>query len=80
MNTKRVTFNTQARSGQWECSAEALSERLFERTLTFSEVVELSEKCGLWDIEKETRKSFGRPLTFVVPATQSVASISRIVE
>jgi hypothetical protein len=80
MNTKGVNFNTQASSGRGECSAEALSERLFERTLTFSEIVELSEKCGLWDIEKENRKSFRRPLTFVIPATQVVASLSRIVE
>jgi hypothetical protein len=48
--------------------------------MTISEVVELSEKCGLWDIEGKTQKSFSRPLTFVVPASQTFASVSRMVE
>jgi hypothetical protein len=63
-----------------ECSVAAVSERLFERTLTFAEIVELSEKCGFWDIEKEVKKTLNRPLTFVVPTTQVFASISRVVE
>jgi hypothetical protein len=79
MNTNWVPVNRELRSVRPECSAAALSERLFEGPLSLAEVVELSEKCGLWDIEKE-RKSFSRPLTFVVPATQVVASFSRIVE
>ena len=79
-NTKRAAFKTKASSDRGECSAETLSERFFERTLTFSEIVELSEKCDLWDIGKETRKYFRHPLTFVVPTTQLVASFSRIVE
>jgi hypothetical protein len=46
--------------------------------LSFAEIVELSEKCDLWEIEKQ-RKTFSRPVTFV-PASQVVASFSRIVE
>jgi hypothetical protein len=79
MNTKTVPVTSGFSSVPSECSVEALSQRLFERTLTFAEVVELSEKCGLWEIEKDA-KSFNRPLTFVVPTTQLYASISRMVE
>ena len=79
MNTKWVPVNRELSSVRPECSAAALSERLFEGPLSFAEILELSEKCDLWDIEKE-RKTFSRPLTFVVPATQVVASFSRIVE
>jgi len=80
MNTKRVSVNSESNSVRCECSGAALSERLLERTLTFAEIVELSEKCGLWEIEKEVKKTSNRPLTFVVPANQVFASISRIVE
>jgi hypothetical protein len=47
--------------------------------MTFTEVVELSEKCGLWEIEKEAKTS-SRPLTFLVPTSQVYASVSRFIE
>jgi len=68
------------KSNRNECSVEAVSQRLFERPLTFVEIAELSEKCGLWEIEREPGKNRSRPFTFVVPATQLVASFSRNVE
>jgi hypothetical protein len=80
MNTKRVIVKNDSNTVRNECSVAAISERLFERTLTFTEVVELSEKCGLWDIEGYTKKAVSRPLIFAVPTTQVVASISRVVE
>jgi hypothetical protein len=80
MNTKSALLNRQSNTAACECSVAALSKRLYERTLTISEVVELSEKCGLWEIEKETKKSYSRSFTFAVPANQLFASVSRIVE
>ena len=80
MNTKRVPMNSALNSGRGECSFQALSERLFERSLRFAEIVELSEKCGFGNIENEAKKAFSPPLTFVVPSVQLVASVSRIVE
>lgn len=80
MNTKEVLPVRQSKSVPDECSVEAISERLYERSLTFAEIAELSEKCGLWDIEKDAPKPIGRPLTFLVPAVQLVASVSRFVE
>jgi len=80
MNTQKVTAKNDFNSVQYECSVEALSERLFERSLTFEEIAELSEKCGLWNIEKEGNKSTRRLLTFTVPAMQLVTSVSRLVE
>jgi len=63
-----------------ECSAAAISERLFERPMTFAELAELSEKCDLWSVRERAPEWNSRPLTFVVPAVQMVASISRFVE
>jgi hypothetical protein len=80
MNTKRVPLNTELNSTASECSVAAVSKRLFERSLTLSEVVELSEKCGLWEIEKKAEKTYLRPFTFVVPTNQYFGSVSRIVE
>jgi hypothetical protein len=80
MNTKRVPLNSELNTLRHECSAEALSERLFERTLSIAEVVELSEKCSLWDIEKKVKKTYSSPFTFAVPANQLFASVSRMVE
>jgi hypothetical protein len=80
MNTKRVPVNNQINSAECECSLAAVSERLFERPMTFAEVVELSEKCGFWDIETATKQTLIRPLTFVIPSTQAFASVSRMVE
>ena len=77
MNTKRVPELNALRD---ECSVEALSERLFERTLSIAEVVELSEKCSLWDIEKKVKKTYSSPFTFAVPTSQLFASVSRMVE
>jgi hypothetical protein len=80
MNAKRVSFPSESNTVPCECSVEAISERLFERALTFGEIVELSEKCGLWDIERKAKQSYSRPFTFVVPANQIFGSVSRIVE
>jgi hypothetical protein len=80
MNTKSALLTRQLNTAACECSVAALSKRLYERALTIAEVVELSEKCGLWEIEKETKKSYGRPFAFAVPANQLFASVSRIVE
>jgi hypothetical protein len=77
MNTKRVPELNALRD---ECSVEALSERLFERTLSIAEVVELSEKCSLWEIEKKVKKTYSSPFTFAVPTSQLFASVSRMVE
>jgi hypothetical protein len=79
MNTKRIPAKSELNSVRYECSVAALSARLFERSLTFVEIAELSEKCGLWNIEKEAKKT-ARPFTFTVPAMQLVTSVSRIVE
>jgi hypothetical protein len=78
MNIKWIPEKRELSSVRPECSAAALSERLSEHPLSFAEIVELSEKCDLWEIEKQ-RKTFSRPVTFV-PASRVVASFSRIVE
>jgi hypothetical protein len=80
MNIKKAPMNNELNSVRCECSVAALSERILERTLNFAEIAELSEKCGLWDIEKNAAKTLKRPLTFVIPATQLFASVSRRVE
>jgi hypothetical protein len=80
MNTKRDSAKSELNSVPYECSVAAISERLFERSLTFVEIAELSEKCGLWNIEGEAKKTASRPFTFTVPAIQLVTSVSRIVE
>jgi len=63
-----------------ECSATVLSKRLLERPLNLAEAAALSEKCDLWNPRKHAEKRTNHPLTFVVPAFQLVASISRYVE
>jgi hypothetical protein len=80
MNAKRASFHSESNAVPRECSVEAISELLFERALTFSEIVELSEKCGLWDIERKAKNRYSHPFTFVVPANQLFGSVSRIVE
>jgi len=52
----------------------------FDRPLTFSEIAQLSELCAPLYRKIRPGKSFAAPLTFVVPAHQVVASISRFVE
>ena len=52
----------------------------FDRALTFSEIAELSELCKPLYTETHSRNSYVSPLTFVLPAQQVVASISRLVE
>jgi hypothetical protein len=52
----------------------------FDRPLTFSKIAELSELCEPLYSKTHSRNSFASPLTFVVPAYQVVASISRFVE
>jgi hypothetical protein len=80
MHIKKVPSVSQSSPVEKECSFEAISERLYERSLTFTEIAELSEKCGPWSSEKDPGKPLDRPLTFVVPAFQLVASVSRFVE
>lgn len=63
-----------------ECSPAAISERLFERPMTFAELAELSEKCDLWSVRERAPEWNKGSLTFVLPAVQMVASISRVVE
>ena len=63
-----------------ECSAAVLSKKLLERSLKLAEIAELSEKCDLWNPRKHGAKQTDHSLTFVVPAFQLVASISRYVE
>jgi hypothetical protein len=53
---------------------------VFERTLTFGEIAELSEQCEPVYRNVQSIYRFTPPLTFVVPAHQVVASISRFVE
>jgi hypothetical protein len=80
MHTKKIHSISQSSPGKNECSIDAISERLYERSLTFAQIAELSEKCGPWNLEKDPAKSLDRPLTFVIPAFQLVASVSRFVE
>jgi hypothetical protein len=51
-----------------------------ERPLKLAEIAALSEKCDLWNPRKHAAKRTDQPLTFVIPAFQLVASISRYVE
>jgi hypothetical protein len=53
---------------------------VLERTLTFGEIAELSEQCEAVQREVRSVDRFSPPLTFVVPAYQVVASISRLAE
>ena len=73
-------MNTSLPSNCTECSATYLSQRLFERPMTFAEVVALSEKCDLWKLDKLEAKPRNHPFNFVVPAFQLVVSMSRLVE
>jgi hypothetical protein len=73
-------MNASLSSNCTECSATALSKKLLERPLRFAEIAALSEKCDLWNPRKHPAKQTNQPLTFVVPAFQLVASISRYVE
>jgi hypothetical protein len=52
----------------------------FDRPLTFSEIAQLSDLCAPLYGKIRPGKSFAAPLTFVVPAHQVVASVSRFVE
>jgi hypothetical protein len=52
----------------------------FDRPLTFSEIAQLSELCAPLYRKIRPGNSFAAPLTFVVPAHQVVASVSRFVE
>jgi hypothetical protein len=52
----------------------------FELPLNFKEIAELSERCEPIYRKIRATNSFTPPLTFVVPAYQLVASISRFVE
>ena len=63
-----------------ECSPAAISAQLYERPMTFAELAELSEKCALWSVKERAPDWNSRPLTFVVPAIQLLASVSRFVE
>jgi hypothetical protein len=64
-----------------ECSTTAVSQRLLERTMTFAEIAELSDKCNhLWKLDRPGAKQKNDRLTFVVPAFQQLVSMSRFVE
>jgi hypothetical protein len=52
----------------------------YERPLTFAEVAELSAECELARREIVPARFVKPPLTFIVPAQQIIASISRFVE
>ena len=73
-------MNASLMSNCTECSATALSKKLLERPLKLTEIAALSEKCDLWNPRKHAAKQTSSPLTFVIPAFQLVASISRYVE
>jgi len=72
----KQTFN----STRAKCSRQYLSERLFDRPLTFAEIADLSEKCDLWEVETASIRAPKPPMTFTVPTTQMFASVSRVVE
>ena len=80
MNSTRLCVNQVFNSRQCECSPEYIAERLFERSLTFAEIADLSEKCNLWTVEGYSDKSPKLPITFTIPTAQLFASISRVVE
>jgi hypothetical protein len=80
MNSTRLSVNKVFNSRQRECSPEHVAERLFERSLTFAEIADLSEKCNLWTVEGYSDRSPKSPITFTIPTTQLLASISRVVE
>jgi hypothetical protein len=71
MNTVTL-FNNKKRFDVDSCS--------FERSFTFGEIAKLSEECESTYLRIRAGNSFTPPLTFVVPAQQVVASISRFVE
>jgi len=52
----------------------------FERPMTFQEVADLSERCEPIFRQRRATNAFTPPLTFVVPAYQLFASVSRFVE
>jgi len=52
----------------------------FERPLSFQQIAELSEQCEPIYRKVRANNSFTPPLTFVVPAYQLIASVSRFVE
>jgi hypothetical protein len=52
----------------------------FERPLSFQQIAELSEQCEPVYRKVRATNSFTPPLTFVVPAYQLFASVSRFVE
>ena len=67
-------------STDYRRSDGAHCERSFERPLTFAEIAELSERFELPNLKQYAASRAGGPITFVVPAFQLVASISRFVE
>jgi hypothetical protein len=80
MNSTHLSVNRTFKSKRCECSPEYVSARLFERSLTFAEIAELSEKCNLWTFEGYSDRTAKVPITFTIPVTQAFASISRIIE
>jgi hypothetical protein len=67
-------------SADYRCCDGAHCERSFERSLTFAEIAELSEQYELPNLKQYAASRAGGPITFVLPAFQLVASISRFVE
>jgi hypothetical protein len=80
MNRTYQPVNRRSKSNLRECSPAYLSERLFERSITFAEIADLCEKCDLWEVDSAPTKSRKPPVTFIIPTAQLFASISRVVE
>jgi hypothetical protein len=80
MNSTYLPVNRSSKSTARECSPAYLSERLFERSITFAEIADLAEKCDLWEVDGASAESRKPPITFTVPTIQLFASISRVVE
>jgi hypothetical protein len=78
--SERFTMDTLLPSNRTECPVATLAKGLLERPLRFTEIAELSEKWELRESEKDGATRGNKSLTFVVPAVQLVASISRFVE
>ncbi len=80
MNSTDLPLNRTFKSTRYECSPAYLSERLSQRSITFAEIADLSDKCDLWEVDKASTICPRLPIIFTVPATQLFASISRVVE
>jgi hypothetical protein len=67
-------------SNQKSALSSSIGSCSFDRSMTLEEIAELSERCLPVYRRFRSGNTFVPPLTFVVPAHQIVASISRFVE